>query len=369
MRIESARRRAEPVDQEPRRGAHWPLSKAPSLARICRGMGLVTTMVASACSSSSPSNPPPAERVGAAEVQQVKAIGSGLAASFDAAPSKDGATVYFTAITEMSGAVFSVAATGGTPTKLAEGFLAPVQVISSLDGSKVFVADAGDTDGKSIGLISAVAVAGGAKTALMQSKGYGARGLDVVKLDGKEWIYFVGSDPADGQPGVFRMEEAGAVEVVKKGAPLVEPSCVAVAQTGDVFVSDARASGDRGAVHKLSGTNASFVIENIVIGNPGGVALSLDEKFLLVSAHEAGTSKSQVYRIELATGMSGVFKQGIDQNKESAGLHRAHDKDLYAWADFGEPRLSPAIPGVAGSAGQSTGHVYLVCTKQEAQCQ
>ncbi|MFO0723474.1 MAG: hypothetical protein U1E65_06825 [Myxococcota bacterium] len=340
--------------------------------RFLRTVGLAAIGVTSACSSSStpPSNMPPGgDRTGAAEVQKVQAIGSGLAAPFDAAPANDGATVYFTAVTDMGGGVFSVAAAGGTPTQLASGFLAPVQVVSSLDGMKVYVADAADTDGSSIGLISAVAVSGGDKTPLAQTKGYAARGLEVAKVDGKEWIYFVGTDPSDGQPGVFRTQDSGAVEAVKKGAPFVEPSAVAVTTTGDVFVSDPRASGSRGAVHKISGGNASLLIEDITLGNPAGVALSYDEKFLLVSAMDSSTGASLVYRIEIATGMSGTFDQGISQNHASAGLHRAHDKDLFAWADFGAPRLSPSIPGVAGSSSGSSGTVYLVCTKQEAKCQ
>ena len=66
-------------------------------------------------------------------------------------------------------------------------------------------------------------------------------------------------------------------------------------------------------------------------GDPAGIALTLDESLLLVSALETNRDSSMVLVIDLATLRLGVVNQVIGANIGSGGLHRAQGRNLLAW--------------------------------------
>jgi hypothetical protein len=66
---------------------------------------------------------------------------------------------------------------------------------------------------------------------------------------------------------------------------------------------------------------------------PAGIALVQDESALLVSGLDRSMGTSTVFRIELATGEIATFNKGIENNTDSAGLRRARNADIYAWAN------------------------------------
>jgi sugar lactone lactonase YvrE len=327
--------------------------------------------IASACSSGdgnttptpTPTPTPNPTVAGDAEVTGLRALAAGQIAPLDSTPDPQGNRVYFTALSGPAttvesagqGVVMATSRTGEAPTLLASGFSTPVQVVTSIDGATVFVADsaielraADSVDEADIGAVFRVPSAGGEKAEVTSTRGYRPRGLDVKKLDSTEWLYFVGVDPADGMPGVFRTASlGGAVEVVKKGEPFGNPSCVAVANNGDVYVTDSGSRTRTGSVFKVSGGAVTVLVPDVNMATPAGLALSESEKFLLVSAlkpREEGATAA-VLRVDLTTNTAAVFDDGISGNYNSAGIHRAHSNDTFTWAD-------------------SAGTVYLVGTKK-----
>lgn len=297
---------------------------------------LALAAAGSACSKEEapPQNNPVTEPENG-EITGLVAVGQQLLSPVDGTPSPDGKEIYFLARKEDgSGAVFKVSAAGGAEVELAGGFASPVQIVASLDGSKLYVADLGADDGSEEelrGKIFTVEVSGGATTELQAARGYAARGLDLIRKDSSEVLYFSGNDPATGDAGVFRMAAGGSVEKVFAGAPLVDPSGLAVKSTGEIYVVDTTGSSARaGAVLELSGTSAREIAGGLRVGYPSGIALSKDESVLLVSALDATRNGSIVHRIELASGATRVIS--IANETESAGLHRAHAADTYAWS-------------------------------------
>jgi hypothetical protein len=99
-----------------------------------------------------------------------------------------------------------------------------------------------------------------------------------------------------------------------------------------VYVTDRGSPGGSGAVYRVAGSSAEKLAD-LRAPDLAGVTLTLDESVLLVSALSAkGTD--QVLVIDLATGRTGIFDDTIGENRRGGGLHRAHDANVFAWADL-----------------------------------
>jgi len=139
------------------------------------------------------------------------------------------------------------------------------------------------------------------------------------------------------------------VTPVAKGKPFVDPSGIAVAADGTAYVADTIASGSRRAIIVKVDKNgmASSFFSDLPVGYPCGVALSLDEKTLIVSSLDPAKSTDVLVQIDVGTAMSkNPATNGIDTFSEPAGMHRAKAKNVFAWAD--------------SSAGPSVGRVFIV---------
>jgi DNA-binding beta-propeller fold protein YncE len=230
---------------------------------------------------------------------------------------------------------------GGMPAVLYAGdaVVNPFDIDASLDGKTLYVADpaAGMESG---GAILELAVAGGTPTEL--ASGYRPRSVTVAS-DGS--MFFSGIDPTTGDPGVFHLVN-GVTTAVFTGAPFVDPSGIALMKDGTVLVADTRlfdASGggmpvigsEAGIVRVKDGA-ASVFATGFATGYPAGIALSMDEANLIVSAEGADRSDT-VYVVDVANPAAEplIVRDEFSRFQDSsAGLKRAHDSNIFIWASL-----------------------------------
>ncbi len=214
----------------------------------------------------------------------------------DAAIDSAAINIYFTATGPNGPGVFHVPAAGGLATEVSAGhsFITPNGIAVGSDDQHVFVADPQAWEG---GEILLVAIGGGLPAMVHGTERTAPRGLDVVIEDGHEMIYFTGQDPDDGQVGVFKISATGAAHptLVAKGALFIAPDGVTVSRSGAVYVTDREANGPcSGSVFKITGKKIKKIVDEVRLGNPAGLALTLDESTLLVSAIQENSNRDQV---------------------------------------------------------------------------
>jgi len=219
-----------------------------------------------------------------------------------------------------------------------EALVSPLDIEASRDGETLFVADyAGGSEGT--GVIWMVPVAGGQATAA--AEGWSPRS---VTLGDGDRLYFSGIDPELGEPGVFRLS-AGSVEPVFVGAPLVDPSGIAVFADGRVLVADTRlfdgqagadAVGSEAGVVIVEDGRAEIFATGFATGFPAGIALTLDESTLIISGQ--GPDRSDTVYLFGTNDPSApplvvtdVFSAWQDS---SGGLKRAHGSNTFIWASL-----------------------------------
>jgi DNA-binding beta-propeller fold protein YncE len=272
-------------------------------------------------------------------------------AIFDAVPDATGATIYFTGVDATGRAgVFSVAA-GAAPAAAAAvavgaPFVAPIGIGISSDGSQLYVADPATDEGMDLGGIYAVSKGGGTPSVI--SKDVEPRGLAVAASGSMDVIVFTGRDPSDGAPGVFRMPASGGMAtVVAKGAPFVDPSGVAVAANGDVFVADTIAApSHHGNLFKVSGGAVSPVAASLTVGYPAGVALACGDAAVWVSLVAGSPGRDAVTSYDPGTmAATGSVTAGLTTLSAPGGLHRAAGVGVFAFVD---------------SAGDGSDAVYVI---------
>ncbi len=242
-----------------------------------------------------------------------------------ATPDAMGQTIYFIAKGSLSPTLFSVPAAGGTPTPLmtvqVQG--APVGLAFLPSTGMLYVAD------KTYGVKQID------PTGKQPSTTYGvttpAVPLAIDVDDTKGTVYF--TSQTDGT--LYSMSTSGAniTAIAPKGS-FVDPEGVAVlhkASAETVFVVD-RNDGKSGKLYKVMGGAATVVASGFFPGTPSGVAVTLDESKILVSALDATGAHSEVDIFDATTFAKSVANDGIQQNVGSGGLHRAYAADVFAWA-------------------------------------
>lgn len=278
----------------------------------------------------------------------------GFHTPLDSTPDPFGNFIYFVAIGTHGPGVFRVPAAANSPAvEVAAGhpFVAPTGIAISSDGLSLYVADpqAWSEDGHS-GQIFVVPANGGTPVPLPGAAGTKPRNLDVVNENGREVIYYSGREPRQHQAAIFRLPATSnsAARILAQGAPFVEPDGIAVTRTGVVYVADRASTGPlRGNVFKIKGRSITPITSAIKLGNPAGIALTLDESTLLVSSLQRN-GHDQVLLVNLRTLRTQSFTDVVGENENDAGgLHRARYTNDFSWASL-----------TSGTTGQGT--VYVV---------
>jgi sugar lactone lactonase YvrE len=252
---------------------------------------------------------------------------SGQNTVLDASPDPTGKVIYFTSKGARGAALFAVPADGSKAEVVVSSasLREPTGLAVSNDAKRVFVAD------RRAGHILVVRVRDGASHVLAGTRGTAPRGLEIQTRAGKELVVFTGQ-ARDGSPAVLRIAAAGAARpsIVLKGAPLRKPDGVAISRTGAIFVTD---HGAGGRVLRIAGTKVTTVAGAIRLGDPAGIALTLDESHLLVSSLNKAKGTAQVVIVDMATGARSTFDDVIGANHSAGGLHRARAAVPMGWAD------------------------------------
>jgi hypothetical protein len=133
--------------------------------------------------------------------------------------------------------------------------------------------------------------------------------------------------------------------MIAAGDPLVDPSGITVDKNGVIYVADSSALNGA-SLFKIENGVVTEVASGMRFGHPAGIALVPSETAVLISGLDLLTAKSAVYKVVLATGEIGSFNDGIGQGSDSAGLHRAKNAAIYAWArSAGETKGDTIVPG------------------------
>lgn len=307
------------------------------------GLWLLGAALAAGCSGSGPAPEPS----GAFTATAASGDGS-YSTPLDTTPSSDGSVFYFTAYSTEAGAesmgVFKVAASGGPVTKIFSGapLQSPLGIAISSDDKTLYIADSAaghdpnDPDARpGVGQIFKLPVAGGTPMVVSGTEGTRPRGLDLRAEGNNDVLYFSGNDPQSGAPALLRIG-TGGLTTVASGEPFHDPSGVAVADNGDVYVTDSTGSGgsSRASVIKVAGGAASVLVSGLQVGSPAGAALTRSQTLLLVSGRNGDRNADLVYKIRVATGEVSSADAGIADNTDAGGLHRARNADLFSWADL-----------------------------------
>lgn len=260
---------------------------------------------------------------------------------FDATPDNTGDNVYAVGLDVDGNAVINQAKMdGSTPSKAlwtGAPLVSPINIATNTDGQTLFVTDPGAEDPSgNPGRIFTIPAAGGNIGIVTKADGYRPRGLEIALDDGKETIFFAGTDPM-GEAGVFKVlaDDSAPVVVVAKGEPFNDPSGIVVSQKGDVYACDAANGEDaRGSVIAVQGGSASIIAGGVRAGFPCGISLTADEGSVLVSGFDPVKRTDTIVIVNLVTKIPTYFSAGIDTYVESAGLHRAKQGgNTFAWAD------------------------------------
>jgi hypothetical protein len=261
-----------------------------------------------------------------------------------------GASAYFIAYDGTSGApeVFRAMA-GMTPSVIVTGapLDTPLSLAISADDSTIYIADAtataGGTTTAALGAILSVGGEGGTPTVVNIGTGLlSPRAIAISGATGSEVLTFIATDSMGA--GVFRVATAGGTAArLDTAGTLVDPAALTVSSDGTVYILDAR-GGNLGSLFSLASTGGNPValptggaIIGLRMRFPAGIALSLDENSLFVSAWDPGNGSGLLTWMAVdgtgPTSPAVYAPTALTGLVSPCGLHRAHSSEIFAVAD------------------------------------
>jgi len=215
--------------------------------------------------------------------------------------------------------------------------VSPLDIALSVDERTLYIADpAAGEDG--LGALLTLDVSGGEPSVVLA----GSRPRAVTVSDQGE-VYFSGNSEDGAEPGVFLLSGDRA-SAVFTGPPLVDPSGIAIRKDGTLLVADTRLFdgetelGSEAGIIRISEGQASIWASGFATGYPAGVALTLDEKTLIISG-EGPDRSDTVYLVDTnapATPPGVVTASFSAFQDSSAGLKRARSSNTFIWASLAE---------------------------------
>jgi len=304
-------------------------------------------LCAGACSDSDSggeTNPPPGSGSAFSRVEVAANASAGFTNPLSGTPLPEGGVAFIALLPgseeEPGRPALFRGDSGEEPTVLYAGDLLqnPLDLHVSADAASILVADRVhlDENGEDAGgALLTFPIDGGEPVA--NAIGYKPRAVTVA--DSGE-VYFSGTDPETNEPGVFELA-GDAVMAVYVGAPLVDPSGIAVFGDGRLVVADTSFSdgedstiASRAAVVLLDDGDASVFASGFETGYPAGLALTSDDAVLVVSG-QGPDSSNLVFLFDTARpDAAPQIESGFaSQMWSSGGLHRAHGENRFAWCD------------------------------------
>ncbi|MDB4929762.1 MAG: hypothetical protein JWM10_2246 [Myxococcaceae bacterium] len=272
-----------------------------------------------------------------------------------------GATSYFTARTPAgAAALFRSAGAGMTPTAVPVTGVAlvfPTGLAISADDNRLYIADQAANrgmtgSGTEEGALLSIPTEGGAATAL--NIGALRRPRGVAAHGSPEQLTFIAVQD-DNTPVVARMAATGGtVTILAMGggaSPLRDPSAVAVAADGTAYVTDGRADSGLGAVFRIPmGGAPARIVGRLHMGLPAGIALSRDERRLLIAGWDVETGPGRLTWVGVdGTGAMSPMALGAPLTSP-VGLGRARNADIYGIADDTATDMAAASWGAVFTA-------------------
>ena len=213
--------------------------------------------------------------------------------------------------------------------------VSPLDIALSVDERTLYIADpAAGEDG--LGALLTLDVSGGEPSVVLT--GYRPR---AVTISDQGEVYFTGSSDDRAEPGVFLLSGSSAGAVFT-GPPLVDPSGIAVQKDGTLLIADTRLFdgqaelGSEAGIIRISEGQASIWASGFATGYPAGIALTLDEKTLIISGEGPDRSDS-VYLVDTnaPTAPPSVVTASFSAFQDSsAGLKRARSSNTFIWASL-----------------------------------
>jgi hypothetical protein len=288
---------------------------------LCLPLALACTGKEPAGSDSGPAD------TGSSSPIDVLPLVEGFSGMGDAAPSPDGATMYFSLDSGEHAGLWALGedAPAAPPSSHSED---AAQLLGGEGIAAVAVGAGAIYAGYSSGAEGYPVLALSREGAPLDPIGAGALASvgALLALPGAEVAFVAGGQDESGRSLVESCSGGTCSPLATWEGP--PPSGLVLAGDGTLYA----AAGDQ--VLLLGEEGATTIAEGVQLGEPAGIALTPDETTLMVSS-VSDEGRSQVLLIDRQSLAQSTFDEVIGENRGSGGLHRAHDKaTVYGWCGY-----------------------------------